>query len=389
MSSSTTSSDARRFRRVFLGLLTFGALSIAAADILADPFDLGFEASSERLSPHREHGSRTAKAAIPWRLGCGALLMGTSRTEAGFKSDGILSGKNPVNLALSMTNVVELEYVLNHALEWCNPSTIIMESSFLMFGGTRTTSQDFTQSPFNPELDATEFWLASILGRRAIRQSIEVVRKLVRGELSSVDTRGFLAKRVRTSSKQATERVLKSFFTNPKTYYDFTLSQARLVSFERMLSSAQFRGVAIEVFIPPMHALQLEAIRVAGLWDQFEAWKESMAQIGDRTGVPIHDFADGSAILAEPLSESLDAPTKWFFESSHFKPVLGEKVLARIVLDRPDPELPGSLLTVDSARSNLDALRARQRLYASSHPSETKWVQELYSEAMAEKVNGR
>ncbi len=137
------------------------------------------------------------------------------------------------------------------------------------------------------------------------------------------------------------------------------------------------------MFIPPVHALQLEAPRVAGLWEAFEQWKASMGSVGERTGIAIYDFSDYSPILTETVSESRDSPMKWFFESSHFRPALGEKVLARIMLNQSDPELPGTRLTSTSLPQHLTAILERRELYALRNASEIEWVEEVYSAAMA------
>jgi len=355
---------------------------VATINLFVDPWSLGFATGLDRLTQHRDHGSRTAKAAIPWRLGCETLLIGTSRTETGFSSAGLLADRNATNLALSATNVVELEFVLDHALESCAPSLVVLEGSFLMFGAARTTNHDFRQSPFNPELGAMEFWTSSVLSWRAFRQSLDVISKFAKGEASGVDSRGFTAKRVRTTSREAMHRVLTLFFTNPETYYQFELSPERIALFESMLDKIRARNVRAVVFIPPVHALQLEALRVAGLWEAFERWKVSMTSVGERTGAVIYDFADYSPLLTEAVSESRDSAMEWFFESSHFRPALGEKVLARIMVNQADPELPGTRLTTTSLARHLDAIRERRQLYALNNEAEIEWVEEVYNTAM-------
>ena len=186
---------------------------LATVNLFVDPWSIGFARSIDRLTQHRDHGSRTAKAAIPWRLGCGTLLIGTSRTETGLSSAGLLAERNATNLALTATNVVELEFVLDHALESCAPSLVVLEASFLMFGAARTTNRDFRQSPFDPGLGETEFWTSSLFSWRAFRHSVDVISKFAKGEASGVDSRGFTVKRVQTTSREAMHRVLTLFFS--------------------------------------------------------------------------------------------------------------------------------------------------------------------------------
>lgn len=372
----------KAFRQTFLFVVLMSGMAVATTNLFVDPWSLGLVTSIDSLSQHRDHGSRTAKAAMPWRLGCGTLLIGTSRAETGFSSTGLLANRNAVNLGLSATNVVELKFVLDHALKYCAPSLVMLEASFLMFGSARSTNHDFQQSPFNPDLEAAEFWLSSAMSGRALHQSLDVVSRFAKAEASSIDSRGFNEKLVETTSREATRRVLTQFFTNPETYYRFELSPDHLAIFEGMLAEVRARRIAAVVFIPPIHAIQLEALRVAGLWTSFEHWKASMASIGERTGIAIYDFADYSPISTEAISESERSPMRWFFESSHFRPALGEKVLARILINEPDSELPGTRLISASLAQHLEDIRARRRLYARSNPSEIEWVGEVYRAAM-------
>ena len=370
------------FRRVFLVILLASGTAFAVTSLLVDPWSSDFGTSIDALSPYRDHGSRTAKAMIPSRLGCGTLFIGTSRSETGFSSKDLLAGRNAVNLGLSATNVAEIEFVLDYALSSCDPSLIVLEASLLAFGTARTTNHDFEQSPLNPDLEATEFWLSSVFSGRALHQSLDVLSRFAKAEASPIDSRGFNTKTVQTTSKEATRGVLTQFFTNPETYYHFELSFDRLAGFERMLNKIRARRIATVVFIPPVHAVQLEAIRIAGLWSSFERWKVLMASMGQRTNVDIYDFADYSPILAETISESEELPMRWFFESSHFRPALGEKVLARILTGQSDAELPGTRLSTASTSQHLATIRTRREHYALNNPSDVAWVEEIYREAM-------
>jgi len=83
-----------------------------------------------------------------------------------------------------------------------------------------------------------------------------------------------------------------------------------------------------------------EALRAAGLWPEFERWKEVLVNIlaedssrhpGEQA-FPLWDFSGYNSITSEPIPNAGDTSTqmKWYWESSHYKTEVGNFVLDRI-----------------------------------------------------------
>jgi len=130
------------------------------------------------------------------------------------------------------------------------------------------------------------------------------------------------------------------------------------------------------MFISPVHARYLEWYREVGWWPLYEAWKRGLVDSvdaavnegGQQPAVALWDFGGFHAISTETVPPVGDHRThmRWYRDTSHYSPDVGDLVLARI-LGGPGQEtspLPDSRLTkasIDDAisRIRLEALRYR------------------------------
>jgi hypothetical protein len=160
--------------------------------------------------------------------------------------------------------------------------------------------------------------------------------------------------------------------------------------FRDMVSGCRARGVNLIVFIPPVHALQLEAIRVARLWPVFEQWKRDLAQLvaTEDPSVLLWDFSGYTGPRAESVPPNGDKTTrmKWYIDSSHFTPAFGHLVLEQALASSPrsgdaPAQFLGVLLKSDSVGNDLNDIRRDRDSYAASHSEEVTWVTELAARA--------
>ena len=104
----------------------------------------------------------------------------------------------------------------------------------------------------------------------------------------------------------------------------------RLDLVAEMIGLCRAHGAALDLVIGPVHADYLDIIGRAGLWPRYEAAKARLAILVDSAGdaVRLWDFEgyDGYSGEAVPASGG----TRWFWEPTHFKKVLGEQILAAI-----------------------------------------------------------
>jgi hypothetical protein len=168
----------------------------------------------------------------------------------------------------------------------------------------------------------------------------------------------------------------KAYFRGPRR--EFALATPASQPLERLreiVAACHAHGVELVIAIAPAHARQLETIAAAGLWPEFESWKRSLVVINEeeaaRARKPLFalwDFSGYSEITTEPFPPYGDTRTRmrWYFDSSHFTPVAGDRMLDRIA-GKPDPGF-GARLASDMLERHLDGIRAGRLAWRADHP---------------------
>jgi hypothetical protein len=268
------------------------------------------------------------------------------------------------------------------------PKRIFLGTDFLLFSDLRNFGVGFDNSRFNPNLETLDYHLKNLLGSQMLADSCDLLRSWLRGKPPAPGGWGFAPKAIRPGVRQRDTfaRNIRRFIVNPEIYGAYHYSSDRLELFRQMIRRCRDAGIELVVFIPPVHALQLETTRVAGLWPTFERWKGDLVRIlaeeGVAEAVPLWDFTGYTGRLAEAVPPRGDATTrmKWYLENSHFTSALGDEVLNRML--RPGEGSGrasdfGVCLTTNNLASHLARLRADREAYAAANPDEVAWVREI------------
>jgi hypothetical protein len=130
----------------------------------------------------------------------------------------------------------------------------------------------------------------------------------------------------------------------------------------------------VVVVVSPVHATQLEVLRAAGLWDTFERFQRDLAVLGaDR---PVWDTTGYTGAPAEPLPATDADDFTWYWEPSHFRPVLGHLVI-EAVRRTPPAELPAARLTPETVDAHLQAMSSDRRAWARANPEDVAVVEQI------------
>ena len=142
------------------------------------------------------------------------------------------------------------------------------------------------------------------------------------------------------------------------------------------------RGIRLTLVFNPVHARQNYLFEAAGLWPAYEQWKADMlAAAGRAKGSVLWDFSAVSPCTTESLPPRGDTMVRmrWYRETSHFRPALGNKVLDRIGGLGLDAECPyfGEVLVIETLPHSLAEQRRRLADWVARHPQDVAEIDAL------------
>ena len=157
---------------------------------------------------------------------------------------------------------------------------------------------------------------------------------------------------------------------------------AAMRSFRELLRYARNHDIELRLFISPVHARYLEWYQRVGWWPLFESWKRALVETidaeakadGSRPAYVLWDFASYHAISTEPVPMIGDHATRmrWYRETSHYAPEVGNLVLDRILgvqASEPSP-LPDGRMSAATIEQHLSEIRSGAVRYRLSEPNE-------------------
>jgi len=368
----------RHFTHTFiLTLLILIGLTISI-NLLVDPYERFNLISIKGFNAEKYNGgSRIVKANAIIQHKYNTLIMGTSRSEIGFSTNHPSWQNTPVyNLSLAGVSMTELYKAFNYALIHNKPKTLFLSLDLLMFNQKNTPNPEFYQSLFsgkNQWLDNIQ----SLLKFNTLNQSRKTFRRNIQKRKSYFTAQGqengytvFTGLIGIQGQRNLFWRALTKQYIS-STYKEFTYDLNQLKLLKNLIVTCQKEGIKLYLVIPPIHALQLETIVQMGLWDTLEQWKIDLVNATNYTGTPVYDFTSWIGINAENLPSAADKKSRmhWYWEASHFKEGLGDKVISR-VLDMEYDKNFGVRLTQKNIKDHLKQQRLMRSKYIKTHPDD-------------------
>jgi hypothetical protein len=395
-------------------------------NFVVDPFGMyrlvdldGFNA----YKPAIDHRVRLVKAYDVRRLRPQGVILGTSRSHLGLRPshDGWDPAAKPVyNLAFDGATTKEMYQYLLHAHAVRPLRQVVL--------GLDTYHATLVPATARPDFDAQ---LLDSAGGRALPSLIRADLKV----FTSLDTLRASLATVRSQSDREPQwfapdgqRLGEVFFRRagehfeqlgPRGYFEeidrlevgfkregqlaanargpgrtaqpaTAASETSLDYIRRIVAFCRAQSVDLRIFIAPEHAHQLEITAAIGEWATLENAKRSLVQLlaedsarhAGAPPIPLWDFSGYSSVTTEALPESgSHAEMKFYWDSSHFKDIVGDFVLDRLFnSSRPRKEIPadfGVPLTPATIEPALARLRADRLAYRRSHPEDVAWIQSL------------
>lgn len=415
----TTSPAPRRFVRILLAGILLTLLGFAAFNALMDPFALFGSPRIAGLNADKAFGDvRMTKAWAVARGHYDSVILGTSRSEVGLNpGHPAWRGLQVYNLAMPGASLYEIYRNLQHAQAAHPLKQVVIGLDFFNFSIDEHAPETFAEARLlvdrNNRPQQNYYFLRDtvnvLFSQDAFRKSLENWRTNHYGAgpthspLGQVSQqRWFNGVRNEGGFRAAFHDFERNYMRkggnwlkSPEGGYRFSdprTGESTFKTYEQILVFCREHHIRLVMVLSPIHARLQLGLYVTGLWDEFADWKRLLAarneavarRFGEEPYV-LMDFATINAYTQDPLPENETRDTispagmRWYWDSAHYRSVLGDLVQDRALLGKPAPEDPGfgQPLATATVEGLLETQRQALRSYRISHPRDWDEIVDL------------
>ena len=390
-------------KKIGLGL-TMAFAVVVSFNLLMDPYGVydipGIDGINIDKPVFRSH-SRLAKAYQVRHQKPAAIILGTSRGDVGLDPNHPGWGGHPVyNLAFPVASIYEMLRYFQHAHSVNPLKQVVIDFDFFQFQKGHLPRSDFDEKNLAvdsnglPQTQGIDTYLATLASLDAISDGMETLSKQGQNPGSLNNGRATFFS-LREQFDHHEEFLINEHNYFNKQYRKFvlaTLEDDPLIvgSYRTLLKTAYRREIDFRLMISPSHARQQEVIAAKGLWSTFEKWKRQLAQVNEdearkagKPSFPVWDFSGYNTYTTEevpPLGDKMSS-MEWYWESSHYKKELGDRVLD-LIFSHVEPgrvvaEDFGVKISSDNIEQHLAKIRRDREHWRTTHPSDVAETEAL------------
>ena len=319
----------RRFYYSYLILSILPILIIGLFNFCIDPYNV-FKSLTisgmNEIKPQKANHMRLFHAVELTRIKPRLIFLGTSRAQRlpinhpATKKFGTTYG-----VALPGGSLFEMRRYLEHAI-YNQPDfkLVIIGLDFFAFGSKVNVAPGFKDDRLEKNGLTFDDAVSIIFSIDSFKDSRVTLKKNLddsrrnNNKISHKNPKRFNKPKGIVKISQA---VISSYFTSEDRYKNYILSDMHLDEYKKIVELCKRNNIELFSFISPVHATQLEAIRISKLWTTFEQWKRSIIEIS-----PVWDFSGFNSITTEPLSNMMSN----YVDSSHYNYQIGNLIFNRI-----------------------------------------------------------
>jgi hypothetical protein len=370
----------RRYGALATGLLLSFLVSVGGVNYLIDPYGVwqgvrvrGFnQAKSERRDE-----ILLFKAVDVTRLRPTAIFLGSSRAAFGldphhpaFAADGSV-----YNLALYGGQPLLTRRYFEHAL-FNNPDlkTVVLGADFFVFSSKLEPPEGYSESRLGRTSINWTDTVNTLFSVDAFFASVRTVASNFRDpEFEPVEPLGSLTAidlRREAESEGMVRRFnssLNRYLNDETRFAGYEFSEESFAHFKAIVDTCRARGIRLFVFVSPVHATMLEAVRQRGLWATYQHWKKRLAD-----ATPYWDFSGFNSITTEPIAFEMRS----YWDASHYRKTVGNLIL-NWVFQIDVGEVPhgfGSYVTRDTVDAHLAAVDRAARQWQAGNQAAVDFV---------------
>ncbi len=356
----------------------------AAFTLGVDPYRLTgsrfFGLSAEKTRIH-EGGWRILKSLDLRRKPYDIIIIGASRSEIGLNPHGRIGEDSVYNASLMSAKQVEQKIVFDYILRHQTPEKIVINLGFVNFreGKKKPAPSDFGKSAFNGR-PVPLILLERTFSYNALADSIQTIVDNLQGKKTtglpdgSIDGEAFYHG-LAGSKKFVIDTLTWQYLSHIGGYRRYRYDESAVEITRSMIRAAKARGIEPVVYVAPVHAIQLETVRLTGLQPSYERWKRDLSRVSHEEGVPIIDFSSYNDFTTGEVF----GPNPWFWEPSHSKAAFGDLILNQIVLGK---EGPGVALAPDMIDDYLRRQNREHERYVNTHTDDMETLKRVVKGAI-------
>ncbi len=349
----------RKFNVLFLTSTLLPLVLVGIFNIIIDPF--GIFATPvfpkiNQLKPQQVNKARLYKPYEIKRIQPKIVLLGSSRIEEGLNINNSAFTATAYNLGLPAANTYEVKQFLRHAvIHQPHLEQVVLGLDFFMFNQNLPNRDSFEEKRLGKNWLLQDIINAS-LSFDALQASQKTLMTNIKPPIKQVDRMGKF------------KFWLGGYLNNEELYNNYQFKQQSLKDIQDIVELCRQYNIDLKIFISPVHATQQEAIRVSGLWSEYENWKRQLVKIA-----PVWDFSGYNSVTTEAISNQMVN----YIDSSHYSEATGNLILDRLFSNSLENQDFGQLIDQENVESHLDQIEHDRAIWQKNNPQLVELVESL------------
>ncbi|MAG97921.1 MAG: hypothetical protein CMM08_14680 [Rhodospirillaceae bacterium] len=393
------------------------ALVSAAVNMIVDPYGVHSLVEVEgfnTLKPSAQGNLRLAKAYNISSQRPDGVFLGNSRVEQGFDPARASARfhRSVYNAGLPGSTIYENYRYLQHAAQTGTLKDAVLGLDIFAFNTNMfRRASNFSEGRLAVQLDGQETPIWDVARFRDLHQIYVAWPTLMKSIATVMDqdqpwvsTRTMLGfnpviegveyARVKSywrSFRKQNRKHIRLLKAHPMNFGPTAgWPNGSMVYFERLVAFCRANKINLVLAIHPYHAHMLEVIQGSGAWPVFESWKRELVAVlaSDRARHPgavefvLWDFSGYNSITTEKVPPQGSAQeTKWYWESSHYKPSVSPLMALRAFghgdMTAGQADF-GVMLWPGNLEAHMRSFAAKRQAYRQARPEEMADIQRLF-----------
>ncbi|MBU7594465.1 hypothetical protein [Metabacillus halosaccharovorans] len=382
----------KKYKKWYMKILSFTIISlliIATINYVVDPYNIyktpTFKGFNENKIETKEYLMKAREIAI---YKPDTIFLGSSRTRVGLDPDYYkkITGETAYNAGLSSSNIyIQLKY-LEYALQNNNSlKRVILGIDFEVFNINLNNSPYYDENRLKHSIFVKNDLLDTLFTINALGDTIKVIK-------DNLFNQSFYIQNNYYNNGSHNENIIlanskRSLLLGKNNFYDhlkgqinsnsissnYQLSKERLDDLKKVIKLCKEHDIELIVFIHPIHAIQLEAFEIAGIWDEFEHWKKEVIKM-----TPLWDFSGFNTLTAtSPYNFN------YYIDQSHYRKRIGNLILDRVLGDSSSRNTSGDFgifLKTENINGHLLEIRKNKVKWEEDNPEIVTKIKRLFIE---------